>query len=1540
MTKPLAIQGSKKGAGGSPPVESANTLRSKTYVRVQDLLGYGEWEGLVGQGKGILLDDTPLFDASGDANFNGFQWSVAPGTQNQNFQSGFDTVENLVSVNTKLTKTNMTATRTITNSDADRLIVNFRVSYLYSQWPDGDLKNASLPFNITVSLNGGPDVEYAQFRLSDKCTSDYLGGTEIVLPKATENDTWTVKLNLLPDTGNDGARKKGAKIRSQLYWDSYSEVVTRKLRYPNCFIVGLEIDSQNFDSVPVRSYHVKMLKVKVPANYDPVARTYATTGTGTTNGGWNGTFKTAWTNNPAWVFYDLVTNKNVGIGQYAGESTLDKWSLYEISKYCDRLVPNGKGGQEPLFTANMYLQTREEALKVLNDLASCFRSIVYYQGGKILAIQDRPKSAYHLFTPSNVVGGKFTYTSTSQKSRKTVAFVRYNDPDNYYRPAIEVVEDYESILRYGYQEVDVTAFACTSRSQAHRFGRFILETEKRESDAVSWRTGSEALTLRLGDIVNVQDPNRATVRLGGRISGTGTLSTTVIPLDSQVTIEAGKTYSLSVYIPKATTEPEAQNNSNQSETIRPAQFETRSVTNSAGATSSLTVSAAFSAVPQLGAVWVLTASDLAPQQVRILSIKELENDTYELAGNIYSPLKFDVTEIDPLFVPTPVTRFPTNNIVLSPINLTYKIRTIAAPEGVSRFIDLSWKNADAYATKFRVTYTKASQLYTMADTQQLSVSIPVTTAGVYSISVYAVQPLNGSTSKPTLLDIQVSEGNPVPQYRVTGLELTNAIKPNVFANQSAKFVWRLNSPSVASEIGIEPQGAVEQGLPDPFFSHYAVRVYDTSTKTFVFSDRTTQTSYDFTYDKNREANGGIPLRAFVFHVSAVDKYNRESPAASISVSNPQIGQVSYVATPRQGGATIRISQPLDGDLDGYVCYASTSYPPAINQSNKVYEGKSNVFDINIQNTTSRIFFTLAAYDAFSKTELKFTPVDSFRPIARKTNIPTIASSYPTPAVRGKQQAVKFTATEDAATIEYEIKYPVSYKQIFGKSVTVAKTSTVYSSIQLHVLGEMKHTHYLVPPMRYSDVKLCVSAVPKGTFIFEYSRDASIWLSLTDVSYFASSNIKGMSGFYQIEVPDDNITDELVGTGRMYLRVRYTAGASPEAIKVFYVLSVLSTGVLPCLEDVQPTNTAPRGRWLYPDATLSVWSSKENLNKSDQVTYNNTSILNPVINRVDVNGFAAHIAQDGYFSWAAENQSAEITVAGFTKSRVNDGDATSSGPNSALAYTQEPRFYKKLTFSGSLLNEQFTDDLGYCLSKYNEVFSGYSQVNPNYTPSNGQPYFSVTATRETTSYGYGFSDAGRCDEVTNTGTEQLGYWDYRYLAACSGRDGQRKTTVSADGTTVTNTGCPGWQDIYSQYWNATFKSRYLGTFTLQLSEPIDYASLIAASPSKTVGTEARAVNPSSYEVINEFSNYIIKDTYETAKLLLSHEGGTPLATYNLTLYFNNFDNANSGAFYLQTSMSITFTTDESGDWSDEIQIPMPNPGFTRTFDGNYNLVRTA
>ena len=728
--------GGKGGGGASARVaqEAPDSLRSKAYARVVDLISEGEIEGLVDGLQSVYLDDTPIQNADGTTNFSGVTLETRDGTQQQSYVPGFSSVENEVPVGVEI-KASQPVVRSITDPDVDAVRIKVSVGQLTNQdTTNGDLNGSAVSFSIDRQVSGGGFVEVINDTISGKTTTKYQRSYYVPL---TGNGPWEIRVRRITADSTSSA------IQNKTYLDSYTEVVESKLRYPNSALVALRVDASQFSAIPRRSYDMKLLRVRVPVNYDPGTRTYS--------GVWNGNFKIAWTDNPAWCFYDLVTSTRYGLGGYIPESQVDKWALYRVAQYCDQLVPNGLGGFEPRFTCNLYLQTREQAYKVVQDMASIFRGMVYWSGGAITVTQDAPSDAVYQFAPGNVVDGEFAYQGSSAKARHTVALVTWNDPDDFYRQKVEYVEDAAGIARYGIVQSDVVALGCTARGQAHRVGKWLLFSEQSESEIVTFRTGLEGAVVRPGDIIKVADPVRGGMRLGGRIAA-ATAST--VTLDQE--LPADLPWRLSVVLPNGTVEERL---------VGPVSGRT------------LTVTIPFSSVPQVDAIWMLASSIIEPQLFRVVSVAERDPGVHEVTALAHNPSKYAAIEEGLALQPRSITVL--SDIPSPPTGLAMQESLYRVKDQAQVLVQVSWTEVQT-AIAYRLSYRVAGGNF---------VSLPLTSAnyaeirdaqeGQYEFSLRAIG-ITRKESIPATLSATVL-GKTLPPSDVTGFTVQRRVSDLMIA---------------------------------------------------------------------------------------------------------------------------------------------------------------------------------------------------------------------------------------------------------------------------------------------------------------------------------------------------------------------------------------------------------------------------------------------------------------------------------------------------------------------------------------------------------------------------------------------------------------------------------------------------------------------------------------------------------------------------------------------------------------------------------------
>lgn len=501
----LIVQGSGKGGGKShTPTESPNTLQSISTARILDLISEGEIEGLfdsVNPLRSIFFDDVAVENPDGSLNYEGVLFEERVGTPVQSVIAGFSNVESEVSVREEVIFLSPVI-QAITDPDINALRIKVRIPQLYNQTSKGDLVGTSVNYKIEVQPNGGSYTGYSNKTITGKTTGPYEHQVRIVLTGLE----FPVNVKMSRVTEDSGS----ATLRNQTEWSSYTAIQEVKLYYPHSAIIGLTLNSELFSGgIPRRSFDIKGIKINVPSNYDPITRVYT--------GLWDGTFQTAWSDNPAWVFYDILTSTRYGLGNRIVESQADKYGLYTIGQYCDELVPDGFGGEEPRFTANGTIASQKEAYDVIQAFASVFRGISYWSAGGVGISSDAPKDSTRLLTEANVINGSFSYAGTGLKARHSAIAVSWNDPLDAYRQAVELVEDPQLINRFSYKLLKVQAFLCTSQGMANRIGRWLLRSEKNETQTVTFAGGFDIASLVPGEVISIADRAMQGARLGGRV---------------------------------------------------------------------------------------------------------------------------------------------------------------------------------------------------------------------------------------------------------------------------------------------------------------------------------------------------------------------------------------------------------------------------------------------------------------------------------------------------------------------------------------------------------------------------------------------------------------------------------------------------------------------------------------------------------------------------------------------------------------------------------------------------------------------------------------------------------------------------------------------------------------------------------------------------------------------------------------------------------------------------------------------------------------
>lgn len=661
------IKGAKGGSKSQRQPKIANdTTASKTYARLQYGMSEGEVEGLANGFKSIFLDDTPVESDSGARSFQDVTLDFRSGTNDQTYMEGFESIASEAAVGVEL-KSDTPWVKGITNLNLDAVIVRVRFGALKKQDPsNGDVSGIVIDYSIEVQTDGGAWELMLDTKMSGKTSANYERTHRIGLPKA--NNNWLIRVTR--KTPNSSSEY----VSDKMYIQAITEVIDLKLTYPNTAVIGVQYDAETFSNIAKIAVDLKGVKIKVPSNYDPVSRTYI--------GIWDGTFKRAYTNNPAWIYYDLCTNNRYALGNRLTEQMIDKWSLYRLAQYCDQMVNDGKGGQEPRFTCNVYIQSAESAFDILSKLAGVFRAISYWDGNSIVCDADLPQDTYFTYTRANVIDGHFEYSGTRARDRHNAVKVAWDNPQNRYKTEYVFVRDEAAIARDrgAVKLLELEAWGCTSEGQAQRAGLWALKSEQLETRTVTFKVGLDGYIPLPGKVIEVADELLAGRANGGRISAVSA-DRKIITLDrDDVVCRAGDRLVVNGEDGKA---------------------QTRIVSSKIGR--NVTVTVAFESVAAEN-VWVVDAQDLKTMKFRVMSITQDDKHQFSITGLQYESAKYDAIDfgafIDerPISIINPTIQAPVTNVLISSENMVQQGLSIET-------MLITWDQAQG-ATKYQVEWRK------------------------------------------------------------------------------------------------------------------------------------------------------------------------------------------------------------------------------------------------------------------------------------------------------------------------------------------------------------------------------------------------------------------------------------------------------------------------------------------------------------------------------------------------------------------------------------------------------------------------------------------------------------------------------------------------------------------------------------------------------------------------------------------------------------------------------------------------------------------
>ena len=739
----LSIQGAGGGGGkggrARRPKEEKDDLSNIQIATLIDLISEGEIEGIVGDFKGVYLNNVPIQNENDSFNYPEVEVETRLGWQDQEPLFFADRVQQLFPVNQFVKKSTGPVTKEITDTNVDAVRFTMTVPRLEEvKKKDGDIEGSKVKFRFLVLFNNAQDfLEIDTKEIEGRTIDPYSQSYIFNLPSEYEgdNDIWPIQIRVERLTDDSDT----SRIQNDLIWTSYTEIINETLSYPNSALVGMRFSAEQFSSIPRRSYRVRGIKVAIPDN----GNVDNNTGRIIYNGPWYGVFKQAvWCSDPAWILWDLLTSKRYGLGDHIPYLSLDRFSFYAASQYCNELVPDGFGDQEARFLCNINIQRIDEAYKVINDLASVMRAMPYWTQGSVVLAQDRPQDPSYLFNLANVTPEGFNYQNSSQKTKANVALVRYFDMVNR-DVGYQIAEDRNSIEKYGVIKRQVEAIGCTSPGQAKRVGEWLLYTENNESEVVNFTTTLDAgVVLRPGMVIEVNDPVKSGLRRGGRIKSA---TTTSIEVDdtANTSLDNSNAPKLSVVLPDGT-------------------LETKPITTINGAT--INIQGSFSAAPNANSVWALQNDTVSSTLWRVINVKETEDIKYEITAISYNPAKFDAVE-NGLKIDKPKAPIISLEPPEAPKNLTAQEIPYTDANGVQQIrVLLSWQST-ARAISYYVRWRLQNGNWNTRSVSSSDIDIYNLVPGVYNFEVFS-EGTGGTVSAQSAKLTKSLQGDQTPAEEV------------------------------------------------------------------------------------------------------------------------------------------------------------------------------------------------------------------------------------------------------------------------------------------------------------------------------------------------------------------------------------------------------------------------------------------------------------------------------------------------------------------------------------------------------------------------------------------------------------------------------------------------------------------------------------------------------------------------------------------------------------------------------------------------------
>lgn len=780
-TDHLVITGHKGGESKpKTPVEAPDSLQSTNIAKILLAVGEGEFDGTPTD-RDIYLDNTPIMDASGNVNFPGVKWEWRSGSVEQDYIQGIPSIENETTVNVELRSENP-FTRALSNTQLSAVRVRMSWPRLVHQDSSGNTNGYRIEYAIDVATDGGAYVEANRGAVDGKTTNGYQRSVRVNLPPATSG--WMLRVRRITPNANSGT------VADTMTIAGYTEIIDEKLRYPNTALLYIEFDAQQFQNIPAVTVKCKAKRWPVPSNYDPIARTYT--------GVWDGTFKQAWTNNPAFVTYGLCVEDRFGLGKRIKSWMVDKWEMYRIAQYCDQLVPDGVGGQEPRYMCDMNLQGRAEAWALLRDLAAIYRGMVYWAHGSLFMQADMPRAQDidYVFTRANVIDGDFVYGGAERNTHYSRALVSYDNPANNYDTDVIPVTDLALQRRYRDRPIEISAIGCTRASEAQRRGKWALLSNSQDR-TLTFKTGMEGRIPLPGFVIPVADELVAGRPNGGRISAA---AGRVVTLDRDTPIKAGDRLILNL-----------PNGTAQARTVQ-------SVSGRA-----VTVTVAYGVQPEPELQWAIDYDDLAVQLFRVLKTVRTQEGEYEITALEFNPSKFAAIDTGAKLDERPISVIPIT--VVPPPSSVSLTSAYAVDQGIAvSTMTIAWpavQGAVAYDVEWRKNNGNWVRLQR---TGMTSVDVFGIYAGAYLARVRAVSSFDITSiwRDSTLTELKGKEGTPPAVTYLTaeplifGISLKWGIPPGAEDTQRSE-IWygptnSLDAATKLADLAFPQTEYVMQGL--------------------------------------------------------------------------------------------------------------------------------------------------------------------------------------------------------------------------------------------------------------------------------------------------------------------------------------------------------------------------------------------------------------------------------------------------------------------------------------------------------------------------------------------------------------------------------------------------------------------------------------------------------------------------------------------------------------------------------------------------------